>query len=149
MTLATRGLGARGPQITTVGFGAWAIGGGGWAYGWGAQDDAASVCARSVPLPLMALPSPWRRLGCRRRGRTMMSGPLSSGRDPGGPPSRTRPPQFEMRRGLRRSALSARRSTLGARRSALGEGLDRPAVTSARRHRGRTPHDASLYEEGP
>lgn len=45
MTLATRGLGPRGPHITTVGFGAWAIGGGGWAYGWGAQDDAASVAA--------------------------------------------------------------------------------------------------------
>ncbi len=41
MILATRGLGAGGPQITTVGFGAWAIGGG----GWGAQDDAASVAA--------------------------------------------------------------------------------------------------------
>jgi aryl-alcohol dehydrogenase-like predicted oxidoreductase len=32
-------------HITTVGFGAWAIGGGGWAYGWGAQDDEASIRA--------------------------------------------------------------------------------------------------------
>jgi aryl-alcohol dehydrogenase-like predicted oxidoreductase len=30
-------------RITTVGLGAWAIGGGGWAYGWGPQDDAASL----------------------------------------------------------------------------------------------------------
>jgi aryl-alcohol dehydrogenase-like predicted oxidoreductase len=40
-----RRLGKGGPQITTVGFGAWAIGGGGWAFGWGPQDDAASVGA--------------------------------------------------------------------------------------------------------
>jgi aryl-alcohol dehydrogenase-like predicted oxidoreductase len=32
-------------DITTVGFGAWAIGGGGWAYGWGPQDDSASIAA--------------------------------------------------------------------------------------------------------
>ena len=36
-----------------------------------------------------ARPSPWRRLGCRGRGTTLLSGPLSSGREPGGPPSRT------------------------------------------------------------
>jgi aryl-alcohol dehydrogenase-like predicted oxidoreductase len=30
-------------QITTVGFGSWAVGGGGWAYGWGPQDDAESL----------------------------------------------------------------------------------------------------------
>jgi aryl-alcohol dehydrogenase-like predicted oxidoreductase len=30
-------------NISTVGLGAWAIGGGGWAYGWGPQDDAASL----------------------------------------------------------------------------------------------------------
>jgi aryl-alcohol dehydrogenase-like predicted oxidoreductase len=41
---ARRGLGAAGPEITTVGLGAWAIGGE-WAYGWGAQDDAESVAA--------------------------------------------------------------------------------------------------------
>jgi aryl-alcohol dehydrogenase-like predicted oxidoreductase len=43
--LDTRRLGATDLEITTVGFGAWAIGGGGWAYGWGPQDDAASVAA--------------------------------------------------------------------------------------------------------
>jgi aryl-alcohol dehydrogenase-like predicted oxidoreductase len=32
-------------EITTVGFGAWAIGGGGWSFGWGPQDDADSVAA--------------------------------------------------------------------------------------------------------
>ena len=30
-------------RISTVGLGAWAIGGGGWAYGWGPQDDEASL----------------------------------------------------------------------------------------------------------
>ena len=45
MTLPTRPLGSSGLDITTVGFGAWAIGGGGWAYGWGPQDDADSLAA--------------------------------------------------------------------------------------------------------
>jgi aryl-alcohol dehydrogenase-like predicted oxidoreductase len=43
--LPTRRLGAGGPEITTVGFGAWAIGGGGWSFAWGAQDDAESIAA--------------------------------------------------------------------------------------------------------
>jgi aryl-alcohol dehydrogenase-like predicted oxidoreductase len=43
--LPTRTLGTNGPEITTVGFGAWAAGGGGWAFGWGPQDDAASIAA--------------------------------------------------------------------------------------------------------
>ncbi|MBA3319528.1 MAG: aldo/keto reductase [Gemmatimonadales bacterium] len=30
-------------EITTVGFGAWAIGGGDWAFGWGPQDDEQSL----------------------------------------------------------------------------------------------------------
>jgi len=45
MTLPTRPLGSSGLEITTVGFGAWAIGGGGWAFGWGPQDDADSLAA--------------------------------------------------------------------------------------------------------
>ena len=45
ITLPTRPLGRYGPQITEVGFGAWAIGGGGWAYAWGAQDDSESMAA--------------------------------------------------------------------------------------------------------
>jgi aryl-alcohol dehydrogenase-like predicted oxidoreductase len=44
-TLPTRRLGSTGPEITTVGFGAWAAGGGGWAFSWGPQDDDASVAA--------------------------------------------------------------------------------------------------------
>jgi aryl-alcohol dehydrogenase-like predicted oxidoreductase len=43
--LPTRRLGAQGPEITRVGFGAWAIGGGGYAFGWGPQDDEASIHA--------------------------------------------------------------------------------------------------------
>src|SRR5690606_23718952 len=38
-------LGTSGVPITTVGFGAWAIGGGDWAFSWGPQDDAASIAA--------------------------------------------------------------------------------------------------------
>ena len=44
-SLATRRLGTAGPEITRVGFGAWAIGGGGWSFSWGPQDDDASVRA--------------------------------------------------------------------------------------------------------
>ncbi|WP_217922206.1 aldo/keto reductase [Miltoncostaea oceani] len=44
-THPTRRLGANGPEITTIGFGAWAIGGGDWAFGWGSQDDRDSVAA--------------------------------------------------------------------------------------------------------
>ncbi|MBZ5603158.1 MAG: aldo/keto reductase [Acidobacteriia bacterium] len=52
MTLSTRPLGSSGLEITTVGFGAWAIGGGGWSFGWGSQDDDASLRAmhRAVEL---------------------------------------------------------------------------------------------------
>ena len=45
MTLNTRPLGTSELEITTVGFGAWAIGGGGWSHGWGPQEDAASIAA--------------------------------------------------------------------------------------------------------
>jgi aryl-alcohol dehydrogenase-like predicted oxidoreductase len=45
MTLPTRRLGTNGPEITRLGFGAWAIGGGGWAYGWGPQDDDDAVAS--------------------------------------------------------------------------------------------------------
>jgi aryl-alcohol dehydrogenase-like predicted oxidoreductase len=45
MTPRKRRLGTTDLEITTVGFGAWAIGGGGWAYGWGPQDDAGSIAA--------------------------------------------------------------------------------------------------------
>jgi aryl-alcohol dehydrogenase-like predicted oxidoreductase len=42
MPLPTRSLGTSGLQITTVGFGSWAVGGGGYAFGWGPQDDRQS-----------------------------------------------------------------------------------------------------------
>ena len=42
-TLATRPLGTSDLTITTLGFGAWAVGGGGWAFGWGPQDDEQSI----------------------------------------------------------------------------------------------------------
>lgn len=44
MDLQTRPLGTSGLQITTVGFGSWAVGGS-WAFGWGPQDDDDSVRA--------------------------------------------------------------------------------------------------------
>jgi aryl-alcohol dehydrogenase-like predicted oxidoreductase len=52
MQLVTRPLGSSGVRITTVGFGAWAIGGDGWAFGWGPQDDRASIATmhRAVEL---------------------------------------------------------------------------------------------------
>jgi aryl-alcohol dehydrogenase-like predicted oxidoreductase len=44
MSLETRPLGLTGMDITTVGFGAWAVGGP-WAFGWGPQDDDDSIAA--------------------------------------------------------------------------------------------------------
>ncbi len=43
--IAKRTLGSNGPEITTVGFGAWAVGGGDWAFSWGPQDDNESMAA--------------------------------------------------------------------------------------------------------
>jgi aryl-alcohol dehydrogenase-like predicted oxidoreductase len=40
----SRRLGRQGPEISTVGFGAWAIGGS-WRFGWGEVDDDDSVAA--------------------------------------------------------------------------------------------------------
>ena len=39
-----RKLGRKGPELTTVGFGAWAAGGP-WHFGWGPQDDDESIAA--------------------------------------------------------------------------------------------------------
>ena len=52
MSLPRRPLGSSGLEITTVGFGSWAVGGGGWAFGWGPQDDDRSIDAihRAVDL---------------------------------------------------------------------------------------------------
>lgn len=43
--METRQLGSQGPQLTTIGFGAWALGGGDWQFGWGEQDDRDSIAA--------------------------------------------------------------------------------------------------------
>ncbi|MFZ1085766.1 MAG: aldo/keto reductase [Terracidiphilus sp.] len=40
-----RTLGNSDLQLTSIGFGAWAIGGGNWEFGWGPQDDDESVAA--------------------------------------------------------------------------------------------------------
>jgi aryl-alcohol dehydrogenase-like predicted oxidoreductase len=40
-----RMLGNTGFNITSIGVGAWAMGGGGWAFAWGSQDDKESVAA--------------------------------------------------------------------------------------------------------
>jgi aryl-alcohol dehydrogenase-like predicted oxidoreductase len=42
-TPALRTLGNSDLQLTSIGFGAWAIGGGNWEFAWGAQDDNESV----------------------------------------------------------------------------------------------------------
>lgn len=42
--MKTRILGKRGPEITVIGFGAWAIGGP-WEFGWGTVDDKESIKA--------------------------------------------------------------------------------------------------------
>ncbi len=40
-----RTLGNSDLQLTSIGFGAWAIGGGDWRYAWGPQDDSESIAA--------------------------------------------------------------------------------------------------------
>jgi aryl-alcohol dehydrogenase-like predicted oxidoreductase len=52
MALPTRALGSSGLNITTVGFGSWAVGGGGWTYGWGPQDDSDSIATMRHALEL-------------------------------------------------------------------------------------------------
>lgn len=41
----TKRLGNSDMELTSIGFGAWAIGGGNWQYAWGAQDDNESIAA--------------------------------------------------------------------------------------------------------
>jgi aryl-alcohol dehydrogenase-like predicted oxidoreductase len=43
--MKTKKLGNTDFEITSVGFGAWAIGGAGWEFGWGKQDDDNSIKA--------------------------------------------------------------------------------------------------------
>ncbi|MGP8252121.1 MAG: aldo/keto reductase [Terracidiphilus sp.] len=44
-TAALRTLGNSDLQLTSIGFGAWAIGGGDWKFAWGPQDDNESIAA--------------------------------------------------------------------------------------------------------
>ncbi|MCU1307456.1 MAG: aldo/keto reductase, partial [Acidobacteriaceae bacterium] len=44
-TMEKRQLGNSDMEITSIGVGAWAIGGGGWEFGWGPQDDSKSIAA--------------------------------------------------------------------------------------------------------
>ncbi len=44
-SLSLRTLGNSDMQLTSIGFGAWAIGGGDWQYAWGPQDDNDSIAA--------------------------------------------------------------------------------------------------------
>jgi aryl-alcohol dehydrogenase-like predicted oxidoreductase len=50
--MQTRKLGYTDLWITTIGFGAWAIGGGGWEWGWGPQDDQESLATIDRALDL-------------------------------------------------------------------------------------------------
>lgn len=43
--MQTRNLGNSDLKITSIGVGAWAMGGGQWAFSWGQQDDDASIAA--------------------------------------------------------------------------------------------------------
>jgi aryl-alcohol dehydrogenase-like predicted oxidoreductase len=52
MAIPTRPLGSSGLNITTVGFGSWAVGGGGWSFGWGPQDDSDSIATMRHALDL-------------------------------------------------------------------------------------------------
>src|SRR5215471_5439757 len=45
MRMEIRKLGNSDLKITSVGFGAWAIGGSGYEFAWGAQDDSDSIAA--------------------------------------------------------------------------------------------------------
>ena len=43
--MQTRNLGNSDLEISSIGVGAWAMGGGQWAFSWGSQDDNASIAA--------------------------------------------------------------------------------------------------------
>jgi len=50
--MQTRKLGFTDLNLSTVGFGTWAIGGAGWQWAWGPQDDADSIAAIRAGLDL-------------------------------------------------------------------------------------------------
>ena len=43
--MQTKRLGTSDLELTSIGIGAWAMGGGGWAFAWGPQDDDESIAA--------------------------------------------------------------------------------------------------------
>ncbi len=45
IALPTKALGQSDLHITSIGYGAWAIGGNGWEFGWGRQEDQDSIAA--------------------------------------------------------------------------------------------------------
>jgi aryl-alcohol dehydrogenase-like predicted oxidoreductase len=51
-TMEKKKLGNSDLDLTTIGFGAWAIGGGDWAFAWGPQDDNDSIAAIHKALDL-------------------------------------------------------------------------------------------------
>jgi len=63
MTVEMRKLGFQGPELTTIGFGSWAVGGAGWTQSWGPQNDQESIQAvhRTIrSSPGKASGAPWR-----------------------------------------------------------------------------------------
>ena len=52
MALPTRPLGSSGFNITTIGYGSWAVGGSGWPFSWGPQDDSESIATMRHALEL-------------------------------------------------------------------------------------------------
>jgi aryl-alcohol dehydrogenase-like predicted oxidoreductase len=52
ISTALRTLGNSDLHLTSIGFGAWAVGGGNWEFGWGPQDDDESVAAIQRALEL-------------------------------------------------------------------------------------------------
>lgn len=50
--MKTRQFGNTDMQITSIGFGSWALGGGNWQFSWGEQDDTASIAAIKRALDL-------------------------------------------------------------------------------------------------
>ena len=50
--MQTRKLGFSDLHLTTIGFGAWAVGGGNWSWGWGPQDDSDSMATIHEALDL-------------------------------------------------------------------------------------------------
>ena len=66
--MAVHQLGNSDLFTTSVGFGAWAIGGSGWKFGWGERDDQTSIATIHRALSLV--------LNSIRHGSVLRNGPL-------------------------------------------------------------------------